>query len=177
MEHMIISDKFGSLVFHLLYCCITLKILAFFFCGPLKKIIYLFIFVCTGSLLLCRGFSLVALSGGYSSLWCVDFSLQWLLLLRSTGSRRMGFSSCGTWAQQWQLTGSRAQAQQLWHVGSVVVARGLQSTGSVVVALGLSCPTTCGIFQDQGSNHVPCIGRRILNHCTTREAPMCYILT
>ena len=44
--------------------------------------------------------SLVAVSGGYSSLRCVGFSLRWLLLLRSTGSRR-------------------AQA-------SVVVARGLQ---------------------------------------------------
>ena len=36
---------------------------------------------------------------GYSSLWCTGFSLQWLLLLRSKGSRRVGFSSCGTWAQ------------------------------------------------------------------------------
>ena len=43
--------------------------------------------------------SLVAVSGGYSSLWCAGFSLQWLLLLRSMGSRRAGFSSCGTWAQ------------------------------------------------------------------------------
>ena len=25
--------------------------------------------------------------------------MQWLLLLQSTGSRRPGFSSCGTWAQ------------------------------------------------------------------------------
>ena len=33
--------------------------------------------------------------------------------------------------------------------------------------------TACGIFPDQGSNpcRVPCIGRWILNHCTTREAP------
>ena len=46
-----------------------------------------------------RGLSLVAASGGYSSLRCVGFSLRWLLLLRSTGSRRMGFSSCGAWAQ------------------------------------------------------------------------------
>ena len=35
--------------------------------------------------------SLVGVSGGYS-LW-------WLLLLRSTGSRHTGFSSCGTQAQ------------------------------------------------------------------------------
>ena len=37
-----------------------------------------------------RGLSLVVASGGYSSLWCVGFSLQWLLLLRSTGSRLAG---------------------------------------------------------------------------------------
>ena len=42
------------------------------------------------------GFSLVAFSAGYSPLWCADFSLRWLLLLRSTGSRCTGFSSCGT---------------------------------------------------------------------------------
>ena len=40
-----------------------------------------------------RGLSLVAASGGYSSLWCAGFSLRWLLLLWSTGSRRAGFSS------------------------------------------------------------------------------------
>ena len=44
------------------------------------------------------GLSLVAVSGGSSSLWCVGFSLRWLLLLRSTGSRRAGFSSCSMWA-------------------------------------------------------------------------------
>ena len=43
---------------------------------------YLFIFGCIGSLLRCTG-----------------FSLRWLLLLWSTGSRRAGFSSCGMWAQ------------------------------------------------------------------------------
>ena len=41
------------------------------------------------------GLSLVVASGGYSSLWCTGFSLQWLLLLRSMGSRRADFSSCG----------------------------------------------------------------------------------
>ena len=46
-----------------------------------------------------RGLSLVAVSGGYSSLRCTGFSLPWLLLLRSTGSRHAGFSSCGMWAQ------------------------------------------------------------------------------
>ena len=45
-----------------------------------------------------HGLSLVVASRGYSSLWCVGFSSQWLLLLRSTGSRHAGFSSCGAWA-------------------------------------------------------------------------------
>ena len=43
-----------------------------------------------------RGLSLVASSWGYSSLRCVGFSLWWLLLLWSTGSRHAGFSSCGS---------------------------------------------------------------------------------
>ena len=45
-----------------------------------------------------HGLSLVAASGGYS-LWCAGFSLWWLLLLWRTGSRRAGFSNCGTQAQ------------------------------------------------------------------------------
>ena len=39
------------------------------------------------------GLSLVAVSGVYFLLWCVDSSLGWLLLFRSTGSRCTGFSS------------------------------------------------------------------------------------
>ena len=46
-----------------------------------------------------RGFSLVAASGGYSSLQCAGLSLRWLLLRQSTGSRHAGFSSYGMWAQ------------------------------------------------------------------------------
>ena len=46
-----------------------------------------------------HGLSLVAASRGYSLLWCAGFSFRWLLLLRSTGSRRAGISSCGTQAQ------------------------------------------------------------------------------
>ena len=46
-----------------------------------------------------RRLSLVVVSGGYSSLRCTGFSLWWLLLLRSTGSRHTGFSSCGVQAQ------------------------------------------------------------------------------
>ena len=65
------------------------------------------------------GLSLVAASRDYSSLRCAGFSLWWLLLLRSTGSRCAGFSSCGMQAQQLWLAGSRAQPQQLWRTGLV----------------------------------------------------------
>ena len=92
--------------------------------------------------------SLVAASGGYSLLWCAGFSLRWLFLLRSTGSRCMGFSSCGTRA-------------------SVVVACGLQSTGSVVVAHRLSCSVVCGIFLDQGLNPCPL-------HWQVDSQPLCH---
>ena len=108
-----------------------------------------FLFVCLFNLFILsvRRLSLVVVIRNYSPLQCVCFSLRWLLLLRSTGSRHTGFSSCGTWAQQ------------LWHPGSVVVAH------------GLSCSTACGIFSDQGSNPCPLHWHRwILSHCATREA-------
>ena len=101
-----------------------------------------------------HGLSLVAASRGYSSLQCTGFSLRQLLLLWSTGSRRTGFSSCGTWAQQLWLAGSRAQAQQLW-------------------CTGLVAPWHVGSSRTRARTRVPCIGRRILNHCTTREAQRC----
>ena len=85
------------------------------------------------------GLSLVAASGGHSSLRCTGFSLPWPPLLQSTGSKRVGLTSCGTWAQQLWLTGSAAPQ----HVGS---------------------------SRTRARTRVPCIGRRIPNHCTTREA-------
>ena len=56
------------------------------------------------------GLSLVVVSGGYSSCWCAGFLLWWLLLLRSTGSRQVGFCSCGTRALERRLSscGTRA---------------------------------------------------------------------
>ena len=68
----------------------------------LKKIYYLFYFIyfwLRWVFVAACALSLDAARGGYSSLQCAGFSLRWLLLLRSTGSRRMGFSRCGTWAQ------------------------------------------------------------------------------
>ena len=65
------------------------------------KFIYLFIYMfwLRWVFIAAHGLSLLVVSGGYSWLGCAGFSLRWLLLLRSTGSRRAGFSSCGTWAQ------------------------------------------------------------------------------
>ena len=97
------------------------------------------------------GLSLVVASRGYSLLQCAGFSLWWLLLLQSMGSRHAGFSSCGMWAQQLWLTGSRAQAQQLWRTGLVA-------------------PQHVGSSRTRVRTRVPCIGRQILNHCATREA-------
>ena len=85
--------------------------------------------------------SLVVASGGYSSLWCAGFSLRWLLLLQSTGSRQVGFSSCGSRALERRLSSCGARAPR--HVGS---------------------------SRTRARTRVPCIARRILNHCTTREA-------
>ena len=54
------------------------------------KFIYLLIFGCAGSSLPSAGFSLIVASGGYYLVWCAGFSLQWLLLLWSTGSMARG---------------------------------------------------------------------------------------
>ena len=109
-----------------------------------NKFIYLFIFGCVGSSLLCAGFLQLRRVGATLSLWCTGFSLWWLLLLRSTGSRCAGFSSCGTRARQLWLAGSRVQAQQLWH-------------------MGLVAPQHVGSSWTRTRTRVPCTGRQILN--------------
>ena len=48
--------------------------------------------------------------GELSSLRCAGFSLWWLLLLRSTGSRHTGFSSCGSPALERRLSSCGAWA-------------------------------------------------------------------
>ena len=59
--------------------------------------------------------------------------------------------------QQLWLTGFRAQAQQLW-------------------LSGLVAPWHVGSSRTRDRTCVPCIGRQILNHCTTREALYCPLL-
>ena len=83
-----------------------------------------------------RGLSLYAVCRGYSLLQRVVFSLQWLLVLGSTGFRHMGCTSCSMGVQQLQLVGSRVWAQQLWHPG-------------------YSCSVACGILLERVSNPHP----------------------
>ena len=81
------------------------------------------------------------------SLWCMGFLLPWILLLQSTGSR------------------ARRLQQQ-------------RNLGSVVVADGPSCFNQhVELSQTRDRTSVPCIGRQILNHCTTREVQILLILT
>ena len=78
--------------------------------------------------------------------------------LSSCNAQALGhvsFSGCGMWSQQLWLEGSRVQAQQLWHMGLVVPQH---------VRSSWTRDRTC----------VPCIGRRILNHCATREVTKYY---
>ena len=114
-----------------------------------------------------QGLSLVAASRGYSPLWCTGFSLRWLLLLRNTGSRHTGFSSCGSRALERRLSSCGSQAQQLWLTGSRAQAWQLWHTGLVA-------PWHVGSSQTRAQTRVPCIARRILNHCATREVPVSF---
>ena len=125
--------------------------LGFFFFFFLKFYLFIYFWLHWVFVATCR-LSLVVASGNYSSLWCAGFSLRWLLLLRCTGSRHVGFSSCSTRAQQLWLTGSRAQAQQS------------QCTSLVA-------PRHVGSSQTRARTRVACIGRQILNHCAAREVP------
>ena len=97
------------------------------------------------------GLSVVVVSGGYPLLRCTGFSLRWLLLLLSMGSRHAGFRSCGAWALRCVgFSSCSTRAQWLWRTGFVA-------------------PQHVGSSWTRDRTHVPCIGRRILNHWATRE--------
>ena len=83
----------------------------------LLKILLIYLFLTVLGLRCCVGFSLVAASQGYSSLQCMGFSQQWLLLLQSIGS--------STWASVAVVCGSVAAVPGLWSTGSVVGCLGL----------------------------------------------------
>ena len=101
----VVRYQFRSLVHFLIECFVFLLfsfksflyILGFFLF--LKKFFLFIYFWLHWVFIAAHGLSLVAASGGYSSLQCTGFSLRWLLLLQSTSSRHAGFSSCGAWAR------------------------------------------------------------------------------
>ena len=90
-----------------------------------------------------------------SSLLCAGFSLVaasgGYSLLQCADFFCCGARALGAWAQQLCLAGSRAQTQQLGRTGLVA-------------------PQHVGSSRTRAQTRVPCIGRRILNHCATREA-------
>ena len=89
---------FCFLFIYLLFVCLFVRSFIRSFVFFLNKFIILFIYFWLRWVFVAVcGLSLVVASGGSSSLRCMGFSLQWLLLLQNTGSR---------------------------HAGSVVVARG-----------------------------------------------------
>ena len=97
----------------------------------LSLFIYLFIFGCVGSSLLCASFL---------QLWQAGATPH----RGARASHHRGLSCCGAQAPD-------AQAQQLWLTGP-------------------GAPRHVGSSQTRARTRVPCIGRRILNHCATREA-------
>ena len=74
-------------------------------CKSDPVILFFFFFCLCWIFIAAQGFSVVAASSDYSLLWYMGFSLGWLLLLWSIGSRHASFSSCNT------------QTQYLHHMG------------------------------------------------------------
>ena len=60
------------------------------------RVIFIFIFYFLNFIYFWLHWVFVAARRGYSSLRSTGFSLRWLLLLKSTDSRHVGFSSCST---------------------------------------------------------------------------------
>ena len=75
--------------------------------------IFVYLFLVVLGLLCCVGFSLAVASRGYSG---CGFSLRWLLLLWSTGSRAHELSRCASWALE--IQGARAYLVAPRPVGS-----------------------------------------------------------
>ena len=90
--------------------------------------------------------ALFAVQGAFSS--CHKWELLFIVVCRLLIAVAFLF---------WGRTGSRLRRQCLQHMDSVVVAH------------GLSCPMACGILLDEDRTHVPCTGRQVLNHWTTRK--------
>ena len=100
----------GFCFLHILCYLLSLSLSFFVFC-------FFVFFGCAGSSLLCMGFIQLWQVGVTLQLWCVGFSLWWLLL-QGTGSRHMGFSSfCSQGLEPWfSSCGAPAQLPcGVWH--------------------------------------------------------------
>ena len=83
----------------------------FFVCLSFCNFIYFVcIFGCAGSLLLHSGFLQLRWAGSLCGFSCGAQTLE-----------HLGFSGCGTWAQQLQFLDSRAQVRQVWHTSLAVL--------------------------------------------------------
>ena len=96
--------------------------------------------------------------------------------LQSTGCRHAGFSGCSGRTQQLWPVGPRARTQQLWPVGPRARTRQLWPVGPRARTRqlwhrGLVALQHVGSSPTRDQTCVPCIGRWILSHCTTREVP------
>ena len=118
--------------------------------GFFLKKYFFFLFGCAGSSLLRGLFLWLWRVGATLELRCIGFSLKWLRLLPSMGSRVHGL-------QQLQFPGTRAQAQWLWHTD-------------------LGTPWHVRSSQTRDGSRVPCIGRWILYPWATREVLQLWIL-
>ena len=80
-------------------------------------------------------------------------------------------SSCGKWGH----SSSRCAGLSLSRL-LLLRSTGSRRAGSAIVAHGPSCsaPRHVGSSQTRARTCVPCISRQILNHCTTREAPVLF---
>ena len=86
--------------------CISLFYFILFY---VLKILFILFLAALGLCCCTRAFSSCS-ERGYFSLQCAGVSLQWLLLLWSMGSRRAGFSSCGSRALEHRLSSCGAWA-------------------------------------------------------------------
>lgn len=106
----------------------------------------------------------------FNSMYFFYFSMLGFLLvgwavLALVAARRLSlvaasesYSSCRVWASH--------------SVASLITEHGLKGMQALAAVVhDLSCPIACEIFLNQGSNLWPCIGRQMLKHWTTREAP------
>ena len=110
--------------------------------GTLKffKFIYIYFWL-RWVLIILHKLSPVEVNGVYSLLWCMGFSLRWLLSWQGTSSRHVDsvVADRRLWSRKFWHTG----LVSLWHMGSSWIR-----------------DWTC----------IPCIVRQILNQWTTREA-------